>query len=120
MWSDTAVGFVSVVRRGVGKLLLARTMRGGIDLRKLRYLPDSMTMPFKREGLDPLPDLARLSATAPVTRLTELFGKGIWLVSGYDEARGPRSRTARPSATICVSSSRWTGGPTPSRSAGWA
>jgi len=62
-------------------------MRDGIDLRKLRYLPDSMTMPLKRDGLDPLPDLARLRAEAPVTRLTELFGKSIWLVSGYAEAR---------------------------------
>jgi cytochrome P450 len=59
----------------------------GIDLRKMRFLPDSMTMPFKRDGLDPVPELARVRAEAPVTRLTELFGKGIWLVSGYDEAR---------------------------------
>jgi len=62
-------------------------MSDGIDLRKMRFLPDSITMPFKRDGLDPLPDLARVRAEAPVTRLTELFGKGIWLVSGYDEAR---------------------------------
>jgi cytochrome P450 len=62
-------------------------MNDGIDLRKLRFLPDSMTMPFRRVGLDPLPELAQVRAEAPVTRLTEMFGKGIWLVSGYDEAR---------------------------------
>ena len=71
----------------MGGALLARTMGEGIDLRKLRFLPDSLSMPFKRDGLDPLPDLARVRAEAPVTRLTELFGKGIWLVSGYEEAR---------------------------------
>ncbi len=67
--------------------LVGRRMARGIDLRRLRFLPDSMTMPFKRNGLDPLPELGRLRREAPVTRLTELYGKGIWLVSGYDEAR---------------------------------
>ncbi len=69
------------------KELVARRMADGIDLRQLRYLPDSMTMPFMRNGLDPPPELARRRREAPVTRLTELFGRGIWLVSGYDEAR---------------------------------
>src|ERR671911_2214294 len=34
------------VKRRVGKFLLERTMRDGIDLRKLRFLPDSFTLPI--------------------------------------------------------------------------
>jgi len=75
------------VKRRVGKFLLERTMRDGIDLRKLRFLPDSFTLPIKRDGLDPLPDLMRAQADEPVKKLATMFGRGIWLVSGYDEAR---------------------------------
>ena len=62
-------------------------MRDGIDLRKLRFLPDSVTLPLKRDGLDPLPELAQVQAADPVKKLADMFGKGVWLVTGYDEAR---------------------------------
>jgi cytochrome P450 len=75
------------VKRRVGKFLLERTMRDGIDLRKLRFLPDSFTLPIKRDGLDPLPALMQAQADEPVKLLANMFGRGIWLVSGYDEAR---------------------------------
>ena len=75
------------VKRRVGKFLLERTMRDGIDLRKLRFLPDSFTLPIKRDGLDPLPALMTAQAVEPVKKLATMFGRGIWLVSGYDEAR---------------------------------
>jgi cytochrome P450 len=75
------------VKRRVGKFLLERTMRDGIDLRKLRFLPESFTLPIKRDGLDPLPDLMLAQADEPVKKLATMFGRGIWLISGYDEAR---------------------------------
>lgn len=75
------------VKRRIGRILLERTMRDGIDLRKLRFLPDSFTLPIKREGLDPLPDLMTVQAEEPVKLLATMFGRGVWLVSGYDEAR---------------------------------
>ncbi len=78
---------VGTLKRRVAARLLARSTRDGIDLRKLRFLPDSITMPLKRAGLDPLPEMAQVRAATPVVKLTEMFGKGIWLVSGYDEAR---------------------------------
>lgn len=62
-------------------------LRGGIDLRTMRFLPDSITLPVKRDGLDPLPELSRLTREEPVAKLTTLFGRDIWLISGYDEAR---------------------------------
>lgn len=75
------------VKQRVGVWLLNRTMRNGIDLRKLRFLPDSMTLPLKRSGLDPLPEMVAVQAEQPVKKLADLFGRGVWLVSGYDEAR---------------------------------
>ncbi|MEJ7832530.1 MAG: cytochrome P450 [Nocardioides sp.] len=78
---------VGYLKKRLAKRLLARTVARGIDLRQLRFLPDTITMPLQRDGLDPLPELAAIRETAPVTRLTEMFGVGIWLVSGYDEAR---------------------------------
>ncbi|MEO9322475.1 cytochrome P450 [Nocardioides sp. C4-1] len=78
---------MGALKQRVGKWLLERTMKDGIDLRKLRFLPDPITMPLKRDGLDPLPAMAEVRSEAPVTKLATLFGKGVWLVSGYDEAR---------------------------------
>ncbi len=75
------------VKSRVAKFVLERTMRDGIDLRKLRFLPDSFTLPIKRDGLDPIPALMRAQADQPVKKLVTLFGRGVWLVSGYDEAR---------------------------------
>lgn len=81
------MALLGTVKQRVGRWLLDRSMRDGIDLRKLRFLPDSITMPLQRSGLDPLPQMARVQATAPVAKLADMFGKGVWLVSGYDEAR---------------------------------
>ena len=75
------------VKQRVGVWLINRTMRNGIDLRKLRFLPDSVTLPLKREGLDPLPEMMVVQGKEPVKKLADLFGKGVWLVSGYEEAR---------------------------------
>jgi cytochrome P450 len=75
------------VTRRVSRWLLARSMRDGIDLRKLRFLPDSVTLPLRRDGVDPLPELAQVQADEPVKQLAQMFGKGVWLVTGYDEAR---------------------------------
>jgi cytochrome P450 len=78
---------VGAARQRAGRWLLDRTMRKGIDLRKLRFLPEAVQLPLRRDGLDPLPELMRLQAEAPVKRIAEMFGRGVWLVSGYDEAR---------------------------------
>jgi len=75
------------VKRRVGRFLLERSMRDGIDLRKLRFLPESFSLPVKRDGLDPLPVLMQTQAEEPVKLLANMFGRGIWLVTGYDEAR---------------------------------
>jgi len=78
---------VEAVKSRVGKFLLERTMKDGLDLRKLRFLPKAVTLPFQRDGVDPVPELGRLRDTEPVSKMATLFGKDIWLVSGYDEVR---------------------------------
>lgn len=75
------------VKQRVGAWLLNRTMRDGIDLRKLRFLPDSMTLPLKRDGLDPLREMMNVQSQEPVHKLANLFGRSIWLVSGYEESK---------------------------------
>jgi cytochrome P450 len=50
-------------------------------------LPDSALLPLKREGLDPLAELAARRAEAPISKLDLPFGMNAWLVTGYDEAK---------------------------------
>ncbi|MCL2541575.1 MAG: cytochrome P450 [Nocardioidaceae bacterium] len=81
------MGLIGFAKNRVGVWLLNRTMKDGIDLRKLRFLPESVTLPLKRDGLDPLPRLMAVQGEEPVKKLATLFGKSVWLVSGYDAAR---------------------------------
>lgn len=61
---------------------LARMNAKGLDLGSL--LPDSALMPLRREGLDPVPELA---AAAPVSKLDLPLKLDVWLVTGRDEVR---------------------------------
>jgi cytochrome P450 len=78
---------VRAIRRRLGDRLAARASRRVLDVSALRVLPRSLAMPLQRSGLDPVPELARRRQSEPVSELTRLFGRTIWLVSGYDEAR---------------------------------
>ncbi|HEX2131233.1 MAG TPA: cytochrome P450, partial [Actinophytocola sp.] len=66
---------------------LARAQRKGFDLSKMALLPDSALMPLKRNGLDPVPELADVRAREPVSKIDIPFGVNVWLVSGYEEAK---------------------------------
>jgi cytochrome P450 len=66
---------------------LARASRKGFDLSKMALLPDAALMPLKRDGLDPIQELADERERAPVSKLDIPFGVNVWLVSGYEEAR---------------------------------
>ncbi len=71
----------------IGRILLKRSMKGGLDLRALRRMPDRLTFPFRRDGLDPVAKIGELRAESPVARLGDFFGRGVWLVTGYDDNR---------------------------------
>lgn len=53
----------------------------------LALLPASATMPLRRNGLDPLPELSALRADTPVAKLPLPFGVNVFLVSGYQQAK---------------------------------
>jgi cytochrome P450 len=67
----------------LGRWYLARAQKGGADL---SMLPESALMPLRRNGLDPVPELAAARAE-PISRLKLPFGLRAWLVTGYDEAK---------------------------------
>jgi cytochrome P450 len=71
----------------VGRKYLARTQKKGFDLAKMSFLPDAALMPLKRDGLDPVAELAAKRETEPISRIPLPFGMNAWLVSGYDEAK---------------------------------
>ncbi|MGH1564438.1 cytochrome P450 [Mumia sp. DW29H23] len=71
----------------VAQRTLLRSQKDGIDLSKLTFVPNRWLMPLRRDGLDPVPQLAKVRAEAPVKKLASLFGMNIWLVSGHAEAQ---------------------------------
>ncbi|WP_191984054.1 cytochrome P450 [Amycolatopsis eburnea] len=72
----------------VGRRYLARQSKKGFDLEKMSsLLPDSALLPLKRDGLDPVAELAARRSEAPIGKLDLPFGMNAWLVTGYDEAK---------------------------------
>ncbi|WP_347813832.1 cytochrome P450 [Allobranchiibius sp. GilTou38] len=56
-------------------------------LSAVTVLPKKFLMPLRREGLDPMPQLAQQRVAEPVTRFGRVFGITLWLVTGYEETR---------------------------------
>ncbi|MCP2256167.1 Cytochrome P450 [Prauserella aidingensis] len=86
-WYRRRVGKLrSRVTSWATRLYLARAQRkGGLDLQKV--LPETALMPLRRDGLDPVGELAEARESEPVRKLPVPFGLNLWLVSGYDEAK---------------------------------
>lgn len=70
-----------------GRLYLARTRKKGFDLSRMSFLPDSVLMPLRRDGLDPVPDLADIREREPISKLPVPIASNVWLVTGYDEVK---------------------------------
>jgi cytochrome P450 len=76
------------LKRWVGSRILNRsTRKGGLDLSKMRMFPSAVSMPLRRHGVDPVPELAAVRETEPVHKLAHLFGLNVWVVSGHAEAK---------------------------------
>jgi cytochrome P450 len=91
----------SSVRRWTGRRLLSTaTGTGSGKLSGLAVVPKKLTMPLRRDGLNPVPGLARKRELEPVSKLSRIFGMNVWLVSGYDEARGVLENTTSYSTDI--------------------
>jgi cytochrome P450 len=91
---------LSNVKRRVGRRLMRRATGGTLDLARLKVIPRSVSMPLHRNGVDPVPALARVRETEPVHLLKRLFGLNIWIVTGYDEARAVLADTTNFSNDI--------------------
>jgi cytochrome P450 len=45
-------------------------------------------LPLRRDGLDPVAELGERRRQAPISKLTRVLGTNVWLVAGYQEAKG--------------------------------
>ncbi|MFT4286595.1 cytochrome P450 [Nocardioides sp.] len=81
----------AALRRRVLRLAMRLGSRGGSspmpDITTLRKVPEHLTYPLRRDGVDPVPQLAEQRAIDPVHKLGEILGIKIWLVSGHEEAK---------------------------------
>jgi cytochrome P450 len=79
------------VKERVRKTALRWAMRGRStplpDVTTLRKVPEHITYPLRRDGVDPVPALAAARAHEPVTLLGNVLGLDIFLVTGHAEAR---------------------------------
>ncbi|RNI22893.1 cytochrome P450 [Flexivirga caeni] len=66
----------------------------------LPVLPKKLTMPLRRDGMNPVPALARMRDEDPVRRMRRVFGINVWLVSGYQEAKTVLADTTSYSTDI--------------------
>ncbi len=78
---------VSAVRSQVLGLVARRFAGGTGPYAGLSLLPEKILWPLHRDGLDPVPELDRLRAERPVSRLSVPFGMRAWLVTGYEPVR---------------------------------
>ncbi len=77
---------LEAVRSRVKRALIARSP--GIDLTRLDRVPERLTWPLKREGMEPTPRLAETrEAKGPVAKVVTFLGTEVWLVTGDAESR---------------------------------
>jgi cytochrome P450 len=78
---------VSAVRSQMLGLVARRFAGGNGPYAGLALLPDKILWPLHRDGLDPVPRMAQLRESRPVSRLSLPFGMRAWLVTGYEPVR---------------------------------
>ncbi len=79
------MSLLSSVKTAVVRRVVARS--GGVDLTKLDRVPERLSWPLNRSGVDPTRRLSRSRDTEPVRRHASFLGLDIYLVTGYDEAK---------------------------------
>jgi cytochrome P450 len=79
------MSLLSSVKTAVVRRVVARS--GGVDLTKLDRVPERLSWPLNRNGVDPTRRLTRTRNADPVQRHASFLGLDIWLITGYDEAR---------------------------------
>lgn len=75
------------IRRWVGRMLVKRIQKNGIDLSALSFIPERTKIPLQRDGMDPLPEIAEWRAAEPMHKLELPFTFTAYLVTGHEETR---------------------------------
>jgi cytochrome P450 len=82
---------ISWVKEKVRTFALRRAMKGQEsfvpDITTLQKIPEHFTYPLRRNGVDPVPELAEARATEPVSLLGDVLGLQIYLVTGHEAAK---------------------------------
>lgn len=97
-WAQTVIGGLRRLPAATASSALGRTVIGFAAPKVLAWqakrgksplalLPASATMPLRRNGLDPLPELLADQANQPVKQLPLPFGVNVFLVTGYETAK---------------------------------
>jgi cytochrome P450 len=77
---------VEAVRSRVRRALISRSP--GIDLTRLDRVPERLTWPLKRQGMEPVARVEELrEAKGPVAKVVTFLGIDVWVVTGDAEAR---------------------------------
>lgn len=71
----------------MGKLLVRRIQKKGIDLSRISILAEPTKVPLQRIGTNPVPRLAEIRSTEPMHKLELPFNFTAYLVTGYEESR---------------------------------
>ncbi|MFF1921130.1 cytochrome P450 [Streptomyces sp. NPDC058221] len=79
--------FRSRITARFGRSYLARIQKHGIGSSTMRLLPEDLLMMLRRDGLDPVRQLDRTRADAPVSKVSLPFGMDAWVVTGYEESK---------------------------------
>jgi len=96
----TALRPPSLLSRWGARRLLSTSAGRHAGLSGVSVLPRKLTMPLRRNGLDPVAALAEKRSAEPVTKLRRVFGMNVWLVSGYEQARTVLNDTTSYSTDI--------------------
>lgn len=75
------------LQRWVARRLMSTSAGRRSGLSAVSVLPKQLTMPLRRNDVDPVPALASMRGTVPVARIGRMLGLTVWLVSGYEQAR---------------------------------
>lgn len=71
----------------VGKLVVRRIQKKGIDLSRISFIPEPTKVPLQRNVMDPVPRIAEIRSTEPMHKLDLPFNFRAYLVTGYEESR---------------------------------
>lgn len=71
----------------LGRKYLARIQKHGIGSTTISLLPEPLVRPLRRDGLDPVAELAEARRTTPVSKVPLPFALDAWVVTGYDEVK---------------------------------